>query len=84
MTTNNVPKATLQRYPVYLKGASSLTKKSVLRESCQRNFQVLLILNQQRFVVIFLFLGNLGKQGYGLCVDKLIEIFNGQLGVNFG
>lgn len=31
----------------------------------------------------FSFLGNLGKQGYGYDVDKLIEIFNSQLGVDF-
>lgn len=31
----------------------------------------------------FSFLGNLGKQGYGYDVDKLIDIFNAQLGVDF-
>lgn len=31
----------------------------------------------------FSFLGNLGKQGYGYDVDKLIDIFNQQLGVDF-
>ncbi|EOS60991.1 hypothetical protein C815_00717 [Firmicutes bacterium M10-2] len=31
----------------------------------------------------FSFLGNLGKQGYGYDVDRLIEIFNAQLGVDF-
>lgn len=31
----------------------------------------------------FSFLGNMGKQGYGYDVDKLIEIFNTELGLNF-
>ena len=31
----------------------------------------------------FSFLGNLGKQGYGYDVNKLIEIFNQQLGMDF-
>ena len=33
--------------------------------------------------VIFLFWGNLGKQGYGYDVNRLIEIFNQQLGMDF-
>ena len=31
----------------------------------------------------FSFLGSLGKQGYGYDVDRLIEIFNEQLGMGF-
>ena len=54
MTTNNVPKATLQRYPVYLKALRRLQKNGVER-IMSKELQVLLILNQQRFVVIFLF-----------------------------
>ena len=82
MRTNHVPKATLQRYPVYLKALRRLQKNGIKR---------IMSRELSRFVDIepttirrdFSFLGNLGKQGYGYDVDRLIDIFNQQLGVDF-
>ena len=82
MTTNNVPKATLQRYPVYLKALRRLQKNGVER-IMSKELSSFVDIEPTTIRRDFSFLGNLGKQGYGYDVDKLIEIFNGQLGVNF-
>ena len=79
---NPVPKATLQRYPVYLKALRKLQKNGVSKIMSKELSQFLDI-EPTTIRRDFSFLGNLGKQGYGYDVDRLIEIFNSQLGGDF-
>ncbi|MBQ0065141.1 MAG: redox-sensing transcriptional repressor Rex [Firmicutes bacterium] len=82
MNSKNVPKATLQRYPVYLKALRRLQKNNVDRVM-SKELSSLVGIEPTTIRRDFSFLGNLGKQGYGYDVEKLIEIFNGELGVDF-
>ncbi len=82
MRTNTVPKATLQRYPVYLKALRRLQKNGVKR-IMSRELSSFVDIEPTTIRRDFSFLGNLGKQGYGYDVDKLIDIFNQQLGGDF-
>lgn len=79
---NSVPKATLQRYPVYLKALRKLQKNGVSKIMSKELSQFVDI-EPTTIRRDFSFLGNLGKQGYGYDVDKLIDIFNAELGVDF-
>ncbi len=79
---NSVPKATLQRYPVYLKALRKLQKNGVSKIMSKELSQFVDI-EPTTIRRDFSFLGNLGKQGYGYEVDKLIDIFNAELGVDF-
>ncbi|MBP3871073.1 MAG: redox-sensing transcriptional repressor Rex [Faecalicoccus sp.] len=82
MSTKKVPKATLQRYPVYLKALRKLQNNGVTR-IMSKELSVYVDIESTTIRRDFSFLGNLGKQGYGYDVEKLIEIFNKQLGVDF-
>ena len=82
MTTNSVPKATLQRYPVYLKALRRLQKSGTNR-IMSKDLSKMIDIEPTTIRRDFSFLGNLGKQGYGYDVEKLISIFNQQLGVEF-
>ncbi len=82
MANKNVPKATLQRYPVYLKALRKLSNSGVERIMSKELSNVVSI-EPTTIRRDFSFLGNLGKQGYGYDVNKLIEIFNQQLGLDF-
>ena len=82
MRTNHVPKATLQRYPVYLKALRRLQKNGIKR-IMSRELSSFVDIEPTTIRRDFSFLGNLGKQGYGYDVDKLIDIFNQQLGGYF-
>ncbi len=82
MRTNHVPKATLQRYPVYLKALRRLQKNGIKR-IMSRELSSFVDIEPTTIRRDFSFLGNLGKQGYGYDVDRLIDIFNQQLGVAF-
>jgi len=82
MRTNHVPKATLQRYPVYLKALRRLQKNGIKR-IMSRELSSFVDIEPTTIRRDFSFLGNLGKQGYGYDVDRLIDIFNQQLGVYF-
>ena len=71
MTNNKrVPKATLQRYPIYLKA---------LRKLKSQGFTKILSSELSDYVAIesttirrdFSFLGTLGKQGYGYDINNL-------------
>lgn len=79
---NPVPKATLQRYPVYLKALRKLQKNGV-QKIMSRELSNFVDIEPTTIRRDFSFLGSLGKQGYGYDVDKLIEIFNSELGVDF-
>lgn len=78
----SVPKATLQRYPIYLK---ALRKLKLNGEERIMSKELAKLVNIEPTTIRrdFSFLGALGKQGYGYDIDKLITIFNEQLGVSF-
>lgn len=82
MSKKKVPKATLQRYPVYLKALRKLQNSGVTR-IMSKELSVYVDIESTTIRRDFSFLGNLGKQGYGYDVEKLIDIFNKQLGVDF-
>ncbi len=77
-----VPKATFQRYPVYLKALRKLQKHNVDRVM-SKELADLVNIEPTTIRRDFSFLGNLGKQGYGYSVDRLVEIFNRELGMDF-
>ena len=82
MTKKKVPKATLQRYPVYLKALRNIRKKGIDRIMSKELGEYVSI-PPTTIRRDFSFLGNLGKQGYGYDVDHLIDVFSEELGVNF-
>lgn len=77
-----VPKATLHRYPVYLKALRKLKASGVTR-IMSRELASYVSIESTTIRRDFSFLGKLGKQGYGYDVDDLIRIFSEQLGMNF-
>ena len=77
-----VPKATLHRYPVYLKALRRLKAEGVTRVM-SKTLADYVSIESTTIRRDFSFLGNLGKQGYGYDVNDLIQIFSDQLGVNF-
>jgi len=81
-SNRNVPKATLQRYPIYLKALRQLKNKGVERILSEELAEYVQI-KSTTIRRDFSFLGNLGKQGYGYSVDTLIDVFNDKLGTNF-
>ena len=82
MTERKVPKATLQRYPVYLKALRKLRAEGKTK-ILSRELAEYVSIEPTTIRRDFSFLGNLGKQGYGYDVDRLIDIFSEQLGMNF-
>lgn len=88
MTNNNnevkimVPKATLQRYPIYLKALRHLFKQGVTKVMSSE-LSELVSIEPTTIRRDFSFLGRLGKQGYGYDVESLIEKFSDELGVDF-
>jgi len=77
-----VPRATLQRYPIYLKALRKLKAEGTNR-IMSRQLAEYVGIESTTIRRDFSFLGNLGKQGYGYDVDSLIKIFSDQLGMNF-
>ncbi len=82
MAGKNVPKATLQRYPVYLKALRKL-KRSGVERIMSKELASVVNIEPTTIRRDFSFLGSLGKQGFGYEIDRLIEIFNAQLGMDF-
>ena len=82
MNKRTVPKATLQRYPVYLKALRKLRAEGI-RRIMSRELADYVSIESTTIRRDFSFLGNLGKQGYGYDVDTLIAVFSEELGVNF-
>lgn len=78
----NVPKATLQRYPVYLKALRKLQHLGISR-IMSRELSEFVDVEPTTIRRDFSFLGSLGKQGYGYDVGSLIEIFDAHLGGAF-
>lgn len=77
-----VPKATLQRYPIYLKVLRKL-KSNGEERIMSKELAELVNIEPTTIRRDFSFLGALGKQGYGYEIEKLITIFNEQLGMSF-
>jgi len=77
-----VPKATMQRYPIYLKALRKLTSQGVTRVLSSELSELVNIASTTIRRDLSL-IGCLGKQGYGYDVNKLIKIFNDELGNNF-
>lgn len=77
-----VSKATLERYPVYLKALKKIKADGIdkIMSSELSNYVDIRSTTIRRD---FSLIGSLGKQGYGYDVDKLIEIFAKELGVNY-
>ncbi len=78
----NISKATLQRYPVYLKALRKLLdegKKSVMSSELSSYVDIKSTTIRRDFSLI----GQLGKQGFGYDVEELIDIFSKQLGEDY-
>lgn len=80
--SKQVPKATLHRYPVYLKALRKLKMHGVER-IMSRELAEYVSIESTTIRRDFSFLGKLGKQGYGYDVAALIDIFSHELGMNF-
>lgn len=78
----NVPKATLQRYPIYLKALRKLRDEGITR-IMSKELADYVSIESTTIRRDFSFLGQLGKQGYGYDVEKLIEKFSEELGMGF-
>ena len=78
----SVPKATLQRFPIYLKALRKLDHLGVQR-IMSRELSEFVNIEPTTIRRDFSFLGSLGKQGYGYEVKSLIEIFDHELGGTF-
>lgn len=78
----NVPKATMQRYPVYLKALRKLQSMGVER-ILSRELSLFVDIESTTIRRDFSFVGSMGKQGYGYEVNDLINTFDELLGVNF-
>ena len=73
-----ISKATLRRYPVYLKALRKLSQegiKKVMSSELSKYVDIKSTTIRRDFSLI----GQLGKQGYGYDVDELIEIFSKDL-----
>lgn len=77
-----ISKATLRRYPVYLKALRKLSDdgiKKIMSSELSEYIDIKSTTIRRDFSLI----GQLGKQGYGYDVDELIEIFAKELGENY-
>lgn len=77
-----VPKATMKRYPVYLKALRKLYSQGVTR-ILSKDLAVYTDIQATTIRRDFSFIGSLGKQGYGYDVEHVIHIFDDLLGVNY-
>ena len=75
-----VPKATLQRYPIYLKALRKLHQKGVTK-IMSKDIASLVDIEPTTIRRDFSFIGSLGRQGYGYDVEKLLEVFSNELGM---
>lgn len=80
MTT--ISKATLKRYPVYLKALRKLSDDGIKKIKSSQLSQYVDI-KSTTIRRDFSLIGQLGKQGYGYDVDSLIEIFARELGEEY-
>lgn len=78
----SVPKATMKRYPVYLKALRKLQNHGITR-ILSRELADYCDIQATTIRRDFSFIGSLGKQGYGYDVDHVISIFDELLGTNY-
>ena len=78
----DISKATLQRYPVYLKALRKL-KSLGIKKVMSKELADYVDIQPTTIRRDFSLIGHLGKQGFGYDVDELINIFSSQLGINF-
>lgn len=79
---NMTSKATLKRYPIYLKALKKIKaegKDRIMSNELSEYVNIKPTTIRRDFSLI----GSLGKQGFGYSVDKLIETFSKELGGNF-
>ena len=77
-----ISKATLKRYPVYLKALRKLSEDGVKRIMSSQLSEYVDI-KSTTIRRDFSLIGQLGKQGYGYDVDELIDIFARELGEEY-
>lgn len=77
-----VSKATLQRYPIYLKALKKI-KEDGINKVMSSELSTYVDIKPTTIRRDFSLIGSLGKQGYGYDVDKLIKIFSDELGGNY-
>jgi len=82
MTSRNVPKATLRRYPIYLKALRKL-KNQGISKIMSKELSEQVSIKPTTIRRDFSLIGQLGKQGYGYDVENLIEVFSNELGMGF-
>ena len=78
----SISKATLKRYPVYLKALRKMYdegKRKVMSSELSEYIDIKSTTIRRDFSM----LGQLGKQGYGYDVDSLISIFSKELGEDY-
>jgi redox-sensing transcriptional repressor len=78
----SVPKATLQRFPIYLKALRKLGHLGITR-IMSKELSDFVGIEPTTIRRDFSFLGSLGKQGYGYDVAHVIKIFEDHLGAQF-
>ena len=79
---NEVSKATLRRYPVYLKALRRL-KSQGITHIMSKDLSELVDIEPTTIRRDFSLIGKLGKQGYGYDVQSLIDVFSKELGIAF-
>ena len=77
-----ISKATLKRYPVYLKALRKLSRDG-MKKVMSSELADFVNIKSTTIRRDFSLMGQLGKQGYGYDVDELIEIFSKELGENY-
>ncbi|MDO4198466.1 MAG: redox-sensing transcriptional repressor Rex [Erysipelotrichaceae bacterium] len=77
-----ISKATLRRYPVYLKALRKLSSEGVTK-GMSSELSKYVDIKSTTIRRDFSLIGQLGKQGYGYDVNELIEIFSKELGERF-
>ncbi len=77
-----VPKATMQRYPIYLKALRKLHSMNIERVMSSQ-LSELVGITAATIRRDLTFIGPLGKQGSGYDVERLISVFNEKLGTGF-
>ena len=77
-----ISKATLKRYPVYLKALRKLSDDGIKKIKSSQLSQYVDI-KSTTIRRDFSLIGQLGKQGYGYDVDSLIDIFARELGEEY-
>ena len=80
--TQQISKATLKRYPVYLKALRKLSQEGI-RKIMSSELAEYVDIKPATIRRDFSLIGQLGKQGYGYDVEELIQIFASQLGENY-